>query len=236
MKNTTLLIQGNLREGSYRFYCSMYPNTPKVFSTWKNNRVSCGWKGDYTLHGKNDILIESDFPNRIGYWDRRMELKILSTMRGLDHVKTEFAIKLRGDEWYSNLAHVEKIIEEDKEDRIFMTPVFLKKWEVWPFRMSDHLLAGKSSNIRLMFKSALVRMIYGEEMLAACWPLPYQSILAMSYLKEKMASCEDWKKCFVETFGIIELERLKFYKVNSEDGNTTWYSNFKPYLNSMDQI
>ena len=236
MEDTTLLIQGSLKEDTYKFYCNFYPEIPKVFSTWEGNRMSNGWKGCPESHSDGDFFIESKIPNRLGILERRMELDVVSTLVGLKKVSTKFAIKLRGDEWYSNLCEVSRVIEEDQERKLHMAPIFLKKWDAWPFRMSDHILAGNTEDLMLMFETCLANIVTGEEIHPECWPLPSQCILAKGYFGKKMPGSKEPKEGFKRLFGTIDLERLRFYKISSDDGQEYWYSNFKPSIKSMAEI
>lgn len=235
MPDTTLLIQGPLMEDTYKFYCRFYPEIPKVFSTWKNNKESCRWRGEASLHSADDIFIESKPPNKIGFWERRIELDVVSTLKGLGRVVTGNVMRLRGNEWYSNLDHACEKFGEDSE-KIFTVPVFMKKWDIWPFRMSDHMLLGSMKNIQLMFETCLVNIIKEEELFPQCWPLPSQSILAMGYVLKKADQNEDLKECFKKLFGVVDLDAFKLYKVCSDDGKKSWYSNFNPYIRSFEEI
>lgn len=234
MKDTTLLIQGPLKEDTYKFYCSFYPDIPKVFSTWEKNGDE--WRSVPTLHSRRDVFIESKPPNRIGSWERRMEIDVAGTLLGLDKIETEFVVRLRGDEWYSNLNHVSEAVDRDNEGKLFMAPIFLKKWEAWPFRMSDHILAGKSADLRLMYETCLINIVLGKELYPDCWPLPSQSILAKGYVDKKIPFGKNQKEDFKSVFGLIDLDLLKFYKVNSDSGTESWYSNFKPSIENLDDL
>ena len=236
MKDATLLIQGPLKEDTYKFYCRFYPEIPKVFSTWRGNQKANDWRGDTDLHSERDIFIESEPPNRIGCWERRIELDVVGTLLGLDKVKTEIVVRLRGDEWYSNLNHVKEMIEKDSEGKLFIAPVFLKKWEAWPFRMGDHIIGGKADDVRMMFETCLANIVTRSELHEECWPLPYQSILARGYLEKKRPGGVNTKEDFRSLFGLVDLERLKLYKVSSDAGKQSWYSNFKPSIANLEDI
>jgi hypothetical protein len=235
MKDTTLLIQGPLKEDTYRFYCKFYATVPKVFSTWKENRLSNNWRLNSHLHSESDEFIESEVPKKTGHGSLRMHLESVLTLAGLDRVKTNYVLRLRGDEWYSNLWRVSDVVRHDKEGKIFMLPIFLKKWHVWPARMSDHMLAGLKQDIKLMYDSCLIGYDW-ENVFGDCWPLPYQGLLALGYLKKKTGCVSDPKNEFLKMFELIGLDDLKYYKVSSDSGNRCWYSNFNPVVNSMSDI
>lgn len=239
MKDTTLIIHGPLKEDTYKFYCTFYPEIPKIFSTWEGFKRDNDWKfSTANMHSAQDILIESRVPNRLGCWERKMELDVVSALVGICRAKTNLLIKLRGDEWYSKLNTVVEAVERDGGEKLFMAPIFLKKWSPWPFKMSDHLLAGLTDNIRLMYETCLSNIVVGSELYSNCWPLPSQSILAKGYVEKKRpcVTDADRKEDFKKLFGLVDLDLLKFYKVNSDSGKDSWYSNFKPSIANLAEI
>lgn len=234
MGDTTLLIQGPLMEDTYKFYCRFYPDVPKVFSTWEGGK-RC-WNGLSNLHSVNDVFIESEPPNKLGSWERRAEMSTVGVLVGLNNISTKYSVVLRGDEWYSNLSEVGKSLAMDNGGKIFMIPAFMKKWDVWPYRMSDHIIAGRTEDIRLMFEAYLVNLVTRVELHPQCWPLPSQSILALGYMKRKISEKDENKEGFKKLFGIIDLDALKLYKVCSDSGDKSWYSNFRPSVSSLDDL
>lgn len=222
MRDTTLVIQGSLREDTYKFYCSFYPDIPKIF--YVSGDGYKGWRIKPNLHSSNDTVMHG----RAGEAE--------DALVALGMVKTRFAIRLRGDEWYSNLCRVREEMEEGHKDRIYMVPVFLKKWEAWPYRMSDHMIAGSTENLSLMFVSYFSNLTSGNELYPSCWPLPKQSILAKGYVDRKIPDGNNPKEDFKSLFGTIDLEMLRFYKVCSDDGETAWYSNFNPHIRDVEQL
>lgn len=235
MEDTTLLIQGQLREDTYKFYCNFYPEVPKVFSTWTNNCEFSRWKGLPNIHSSSDEFFENEVPTAAFPWDRRLNLELVSMSSGLDMVKTKYVIKLRGDEWYSNLCLAKNYVVNDPE-RIFMASIFVKKWHIWPARMSDHILVGSKERIKMLYNSCLSGVSELSEVFKDCWPIPYQSMLAMSYIRKNNKNVTDMKSEFQKLFGLIFLDDLRYYKVCSDDGRTHWYSNFNPIVRSLDEV
>lgn len=224
MEGVTLMIRGPLAEDSRKFYRAFYEHVPKVFSVWEGH--------DQEAEGPQSFVVENERPERFSFYDRDMELDVFATLRGLECVKTEYVIRLKGDEWYSNLNVVAEAMKKEPE-KVHIVPVFLKKWDAWPFHLSDHVIAGKTEVVKSMFQRCIINMESGRQMDSGCWPLPFQSILAKGYLdfrKGLAASKEDFK----EFFSILPLDELRFYKISRNNQN--WYSNFKPSVSSMDEI
>ena len=223
MKDTTLVIQGKLTEETYRFYCLIYPGVKKVFSTWVGNESN--WANRADIHGPNDIFLRSKIPENHVSCEMNIDLQTISTLMGLRRVKTKYVIKLRGDEWYSNLEVVEKILKEDAQ-KIYTIPVFFRKWQTIPYHPSDHLMAGTTENMNMMFQNCLLNVLTKND-IGLGYPFP-ESILAKSYMDEKIGQISDPKEDFKKLFGIIPIDLLRYYKVRVNGMNVTWYSNFDP--------
>jgi len=57
-------------------------------------------------------------------------------------------------------------------------------------------------------------------------PLAEAAILGRSYMDAKVGESSDWKRDFADIFGIIPLEKLKYYKVVSDESGRVWHSDF----------
>jgi hypothetical protein len=225
MKNTTLVIHGDISENTYEFYCTLYPEVPKIFSTWEENERKMKWRNEAGLHSSVDFFIRSERPERFGIYKMGLELRVVAALLGLERVDTKYCIMLRGDEWYSKLDFVEKILGEEPA-KIYTTPVFFRKWEVCPFHIGDHVVAGSTENMRLMFGRTMINMVTKKALNSLGKPMPEAAILGRSYMDAKVGESSDWKRDFANVFGMIPLEKLKYYKVVSDESGMVWYSNF----------
>lgn len=236
--DTTLLIQGKLDSRVYDFYCYHYQDYPKIFSTWYNNDVSNSiWVNNLYLkdvHKYNTKVLLNDYPPDIFISkEQNRHLQIWSTIKGLQQVKTEKVIKLRGDEVYSNLNTI-KI----HENKITCAPIYFKSWRQYPYHISDHIIAGYTENLEKMFYGALSK-IYDKDEINRITPeyknLVTETLLGISYLEEKFNIQFDFsdksRQIFVENFDILNLESLKPYCVTANYIKKTWYSDFIPEHN-----
>lgn len=225
MDNTTFVVQGDLNEDTYRFYCRFYPSVPKVFSVWEDNKGNKEWKDNADIHGPSDFFIRSKKPERFGLYEIGLDRRVVGTLIGLEKVKTKYCVVLRGDEWYSNLAYVGEMMKS-YPDRIHTTSMFFRKWETCPFHMGDHLLAGSTENLRLMFGRTMINMVTKNKLNPSGRPLPAAAILGRSYMEAKFVESSDWRGDFAKSFGIVSLDNLRYYKVVSDESGRVWYSNF----------
>lgn len=211
MKDTALLVRPRINEDTYRFYHSFYPDIKKVFSEWE---------GEATTENSLSAVASKDVK------------ELIVVIHGLTMVHSEYVICLRGDEWYSNLSIASDILKNNPE-KLYFVPVILKRWEVWPFHMGDHVLAGRTEEIKMMFERCLVKMLAGEMIYSNIHSPPLPCMLAKQYLEAKCQS-PPTKEDFKKMFGIIPLEPLKYYKVSA--GHKVWYSNFQPSISCLEEI
>jgi len=76
--------------------------------------------------------------------------QIYSTHKGMEQVTTKYAIKMRTDEYYSNLAPLIDVFLRDDE-KFVSGNVFFKSVSVYPYHISDHLFVAKSSVLKKSF-------------------------------------------------------------------------------------
>lgn len=255
MMDTTLLVQGSLREDTYKFYCRFYPDVPKVFSTWEGNEYVNKWGVRYfedmkktelkrsgvLYEGENTMIVENKVPRRF-HKRQNFDLQLTSTLSGLRFVHTKYVIKLRGDEWYSNLCRVEDTLLKD-EGKIMFAPIFFRRWEFVPFHISDHLMAGEKEDVKIMFGESLKAVLSGRVLSYeddcndgmdasspyACGLGNYvaESMLGRMYIEAKHENRKDYKHLFKRNFGVIDLNQLTPYKVCANCSGKIWYSRFE---------
>lgn len=78
--------------------------------------------------------------------------QFLSTHLGLTACKTQYAVKIRSDEFYSDMTpFIEEMIE--KNDKVVTTDIFFRK-SLIPYHPSDHLVGGETKELLEIFKIA----------------------------------------------------------------------------------
>lgn len=88
-----------------------------------------------------------------GYYNEQNRYyQFLSTHLGLTACKTSYAIKIRSDEFYSDLApFVEEVLNVN--DKIVTNDVFFRNSSI-PYHPSDHLVGGETKELTEIFKLA----------------------------------------------------------------------------------
>lgn len=226
MKDVTIIIQGLITQETYNFYVQSYPQIPIVISTWVNHNL------DLSYFPPNVRLVISKPPIDSG--PQKMNYQFTSTLNGLMMVDTEYAIKVRGDEYYSNLNSIKPIIEKTT-NKIYCSPIWFRHFKQWKYHISDHIIAGKTKNLKDMFKSAKVgydsksiKHLVNGEMKPFYEP---EMHLTNAYLRSKYGDkfdTNDGIQMMVENFEILDLKPLVPYKVVANVYNRIWESNYTP--------
>jgi hypothetical protein len=79
-------------------------------------------------------------------------MQVYTSLLGIYQSKTNYTIKMRGDEYYSKL---DTFIEKMRNDhtKIITSNIFFRKIKDWVYHISDHIIGGKTSNLFKMFSS-----------------------------------------------------------------------------------
>ena len=188
----------------------------KGYTSVQNNRLGNFKKQDLP---QNIEIIENILP--INFGKQNINLNIYSTLMGLIKVKTKYCIKMRGDEYYSNIDYILKELNNNSK-KLHVVPVFMRKFDIWPFHMSDHLVCGLTENLLLMFLSSAVNQKNDCP----------EAALTRSYLEQKIPdlywtkSGSDYKNIIKKYYNILDLQKLQPYRIVSNMHNAIFNSNF----------
>jgi hypothetical protein len=216
----TIVIQGRLERECYDFYVENYKDYSVIISTWENTIAMLAINNI----PDNFTIIENKFPEKNGY--QNFNLQVESTLAALELVKTEYVIKMRGDEYYSNIEYLlEKVTSLPQ--MVFTSPIFFRVWKLYKFHISDHLIVGTTDNIKKMFVGAKNTNLRCDKKFSP------EQILTIEYLlshNEKPligSKMNDSKKDLMKKyFSILNLENLKDYKVTANVIKKVYKNNF----------
>jgi hypothetical protein len=235
MENTTIVIQGKLEQDCYDFYIAKYHNCPVIISTWTDSKI------DFSKLPKNFKLVLAPLPFESG--DQNINYQLISTLNALDLVKTKYVIKMRGDEYWSypeNIYHA--IINEP--NKLHCSSVFFRAWQYCEYHMSDHIIAGTTENLKLLFNSTKYNWDNGR-LNVSKWKVDGvfkgyihthapEERLTKSYLEAKESDRfekEDGRVLMKENFNILDIQWLKPYKVKANLFKVEFRDNFIPEKN-----
>jgi hypothetical protein len=244
MEDVTIIIQGRLMQETYDFYVKTCTNFPVLISTW----VDC--KIDFSSIPSNFLVLLSQIPEEPGA--QNFHYQTVSTLNALERIKTKYAIKVRGDEFYSNLQYIYNSIRVEPT-KIHTSSVFFRSWQYAEYHISDHVISGTTENLLIMFR-ACKHNFDTNRLNVSKWKIdgkfhkyvgshsPEERI-TKSYLDAKdpdRFEKVDGRILMKEHFDILDINLLKPYKIKANLFKVEWYDNFTPEHNfsisTIDQL
>lgn len=152
MKNFSILVQGAIHPNSI-LMAILYEKFNTVISTWSSDfekeselfRHVCKYNSKIIAKPLPEVEDINNIANRY--------FQFSSLYNGLSIIDTEYVIKLRSDEYYTNLNPImEKVITNP--EKIITNDVFFRKTKNYKFHPSDHIIAGKTETLLKIFKKA----------------------------------------------------------------------------------
>ena len=153
MEDVTLIIQGKLYQDSYDFYIKNYTQCPVIISTWTDCKI------DFSNIPNNFIVILAPLPLDVG--KQNINYQLVSTLNALKRVTTPLVIKIRGDEYYSNIESIYNQIKME-QNKIHTASIFFRAWQFAEYHISDHIIAGTKERVMIMFKETKKNFDTGE--------------------------------------------------------------------------
>lgn len=244
MEDCTIIIQGKLEKESYDYYIKKYDNCKVIISTWVGTNI------DFSQLPKNFKIILSPLPYESG--DQNLNYQIVSTLTALELVKTKYVIKMRGDEYWTYPENIYESIKSAPE-KLWSSSVFFRAWQYAEYHISDHIMAGTTENLTLLFKSAKYNYDNGR-LNVSKWKIDGkfnkyvkthapEERLTKSYLEAKdpdRFGNVDGRFLMKEHFDILDISLLKPYKVKANLFKKEWKDDFIPERNfsisTIDQL
>ena len=235
MEDVTVIIQGRLMQDSYDFYIENYKDCPVIISTWVDNTI------DFKNIPENFIVLLSPYPYDFGA--QNLNLQLISTLNALERVKTKYVIKVRGDEYYSNLQYVLNSIKVEP-NKIHTSSIFFRAWQYAEYHISDHIMAGTLMNMLTMFRESKNNFDTGKVNVSKWkvdgnfhkWVTTHapEERITKSYLNAKEPfrfEKVDGRILMKEHFDILDIELLHPYKIKANLFRKEWTEQFIPERN-----
>ena len=229
MEDVTLIVQGRIEQECYDFYVENYKDFPVIISTWTGCNI------DFSTAPNNFTIILGSLPKESG--PQNMNYQFVSTLNGLQNVKTKYVAKIRGDEYYSNIDYIYRKCVEFP-NKVWSSPMFFRWFQYMQYHISDHIIAGTTENVRLMFEKAKYNfdnkiLWYLKDGKVTYYWEP-EIMLTRSYLWAKEPDRYekvDGRILMMEHFDILDLEYLKDYYIKANIFKTYWKNTFTPEKN-----
>ena len=144
----TILLQGVINPKTFNLWIKNYSDYKVVVSIWEDEDLS-----DYEIP-TNWKVVKNKYPLIRFRKEANLDYQITTTLAGLSEVGSEWVIKMRTDEYYSNLDKVFKKMKANPE-KIVSSSMFFRKYGLYKFHCSDKLLGGTTENLTIMYESTL---------------------------------------------------------------------------------
>jgi hypothetical protein len=217
--NLTIILQGRCENEQIKLWIENYSEWNVIISTWIDNNIPfdipSNWK-----------IIKSEYPERYAP-SQNLDYQITSTLNALNLVQTKYVLKVRADEYWSN---IHKLYDElNSDEKILCGSMFFRPLDSpYPFHISDHILFGTSENIKKMFSKANQNLILNLK--DNNTP---ESILGMAYVQSKenypiqmmfdICKNRNWDMYIKKWFNIIDVNELKPYIATQKSENSRIY-------------
>jgi hypothetical protein len=187
MKDLTIILQGVVNPETIELWKTHHKNSKIIISTWEDCDFDFdGWLPD------NWTLIVNSYPLLRFAPIANLDYQIISTLKALYKVDTKWVIKMRADEYWSNIDKIYERMQSNSE-KIVSGSMFFRKWGLWPFHIGDKILGGTNDNLKLMFESTLhnLDMKLWDYSIPECqlglgYVIAKDSSLNSQYLKEQL--------------------------------------------------
>jgi hypothetical protein len=154
MKDCTILLQGKINAETFNLWIKNHKDSNVVVSIWEDEDLT-----KFEIPKKWKIII-NEYPLFRFREQSNLDYQIITTLKGLNHVDTDWVIKMRTDEYWSN---IDKIYTKMKTEpnKLLSGSMYFRKWGLYKFHVGDKILGGTVDNLRLMFESTLHNLQIG---------------------------------------------------------------------------
>lgn len=154
MENVTIILQGVVNSEAINLWKKHHSNSNVIISTWEDTEFDFEGSGFTSWLPKKWKLIKNQYPLIRFRPQANLDYQIISTLKALEEVETKWVIKMRCDEYWSNIDKIFKMMRRNP-NKLISGSMFFRKWGMYPFHCSDKILGGLADNIRLMYESTL---------------------------------------------------------------------------------
>ena len=145
----TILLQGRIEEEPLKLWIKNHSKSKVILSVWEDEDLT-----KYKFP-KNWEIVVNQYPLIRFRPQGNLDYQITTTLHGLRKVKTEWVIKMRCDEYWSNIDKIyDKMVQNP--EKIISGSMFFREWGIYnKFHPSDKIMGGTLDNIIGMFESTL---------------------------------------------------------------------------------
>tara|TARA_R100001129_G_scaffold54213_1_gene37251 strand:+ start:49 stop:888 length:840 start_codon:yes stop_codon:yes gene_type:complete len=188
MKEITFIMQGPLVSDSIK--------TIRILKECGNVVVSC-WNTDpanliQAAANEADRIVINPFVEEKDYNFQNIRYHITTSLNGLKECKTELAVKIRADEYFTDPTQLIKSVKENTNKITVCNFLFRKGVILHP---SDHIFGGKKESLISMFEGSLeIIKPYKKNQRVKMTELGIKESCAYKYLTAESTFCLSWLK------------------------------------------
>lgn len=161
MDDVTIILQGRINSECLKRWVDTYFDWNVIVSSWTRVDGNDNQIGISTIPKKWSLLISQQPQKTIDI--SSLQYQIQSTTNAFPYVKSEYLIKARGDEFYSNLHRFVREMKYKKE-QIICSDIYYRGFQGNHFHISDHLIGGTTENVKGMFENTFEQISDGWKM------------------------------------------------------------------------
>lgn len=218
--NVTFIVQGRIKEDIFmKLVLNLLKFGHVILSTWEV----------IDQQEVMDYISSNNIPN-----GQNVYLQVYSTLIGLQKCRTEYAVKVRADEWYDDFTD---FIQDMKNcpDKITTHNMFFRTLGQYPYHISDHVIGGITENLRKMFSMCKTNLEENKSlppiprMLSIC-PEQWLTVAYMRIFYDEEELLNDIKEKMIKHFQIVPVHVFKDFRLSY-----TW-QNKRHYITGVNDL
>lgn len=216
-----LIIQGNTLSECIDKYIEQYYD-------YFDEIIISSYKSDYlesVSHrnlSKLKILYNDTTISASYYNTSNMYLQAYTTLHGLKTTTCDFCVKVRGDEFYSNLNTIKWDYDKLNINNVFVSPNM-------KFQISDHMIGIARDTLIKVFSNIMINCIYNEYVNHIPLDSPEQ-IICMEYFNIINADVSlSWQNILIKYINLIYMEDLEPFRIAFNGANEVYNTPIEYY-------
>lgn len=229
MIDLSILIQGPASQKSDGF---------KILNKYKehgNILVSCYEEDETQFLSEFDFIevIKSETPRikeKVGVdHGSTFYYALYTTFKGLQKIKSEYTLKIRSDEYFSNLSPIIECISKNP-NKLVCGNIFYKPWNIFKGHMGDHIFACKTKTLLESYQRLLDmydKKINLDHRFSQAHGLVAETILCKSILFSIDPVNFETEKCFIDNVLKVDINLMKPFVCKWQHNKMVFDSDFK---------
>ena len=217
IEDLTIIIQGRCEDETLKMWFENYSNHKVIISTWNDYTIPFDIPSNWKLVKVDGV----DFDSAGNGHMQNLEYQIVSTLNGLNLTETKYAIKVRGDEYWTEVDKIFHLLKSD--EKLLCSSMFFRPLNCpYPFHIGDHIICGTVENMKIMLNKTKENLILNLRNNNTP-----ESNLGMAYVQEKenysiqkmfdICNTISWDSYMKKWFDIFDVNLLKPYIATQKD-------------------